>query len=82
METGKALCRAMSHIMRAEHYKVDLINMSYGEHSHWSSQGRVGEMMAEVINKHGVVWVASAGNDGPALSTVWVAFLSFHHSFY
>ena len=31
METGKALCRAMSHLMRAEHYRVDLINMSYGE---------------------------------------------------
>ena len=82
METGTALVRAMSHIMRSEHYKVDVINMSYGEHSHWSSSGRVGELMSEVINKHGVVWVASAGNDGPALSTVWVAFLSFHHSFY
>jgi len=70
METGTALVRAMSHIMRAEHYKVDVINMSYGEHSHWSSSGRVGELMGEVINKHGVVWVASAGNDGPALSTV------------
>ena len=70
METGTALVRAMSHIMRAEHYKVDVINMSYGEHSHWSCSGRVGELMSEVINKHGVVWVASAGNDGPALSTV------------
>ena len=70
METGKALCRAMSHVMRAEHYKVDLINMSYGEHSNWSNTGRVGDMMAEVINKHGVTWVASAGNDGPALCTV------------
>ena len=70
METGKALCRAMSHLMRAEHYRVDLINMSYGEHSHWSNTGRVGDMMAEVINKHGVTWVASAGNDGPALCTV------------
>ena len=70
METGTALVRAMSHIMRAEHYKVDVINMSYGEHSHWSSSGRVGELMGEVINKHGVVWVASAGNDGPALCTV------------
>ena len=39
METGKALCRAMSHVMRAEHYKVDLINMSYGEHANWSSHG-------------------------------------------
>ena len=39
METGTALCRAMSHVMRAEHYKVDLINMSYGEHANWSSHG-------------------------------------------
>jgi len=70
METGTALARAMSHVMRAEHYKVDLINMSYGEHSHWSSAGRVGDLMSEVINKHGVTWVASAGNDGPALCTV------------
>jgi len=70
METGTALARAMSHIMRAEHYKVDLVNMSYGEHSHWSHSGRVGDLMSEVINKHGVVWVASAGNDGPALCTV------------
>lgn len=26
--------------------------------------------MNEVINKYGVVWVVSAGNHGPALSTV------------
>jgi len=70
METGTALARACSHILRAEHYKVDLINMSYGEHSHWSNTGRVGDLMAEVINKAGVTWVCSAGNDGPALCTV------------
>ncbi|QQP38425.1 Uncharacterized protein FKW44_018993, partial [Caligus rogercresseyi] len=70
METGTALARAASHIMRAEHYKVDVINMSYGEHSHWSSTGRIGSLMGEVINKHGVIWFVSAGNDGPALSTV------------
>jgi len=70
METGTALARAMTHVMRQEHYRVDLINMSYGEHSHWSSSGRVGDLMNEVINKHGVTWVASAGNDGPALCTV------------
>ena len=44
--------------------------MSYGEHSHWSHSGRIGELMSEVVTKHGVTWVASAGNDGPALSTV------------
>ncbi len=51
METGTALCRAMMHILRAEHYKVDVINMSYGEHSHWSNTGRVGELMGEVQHK-------------------------------
>jgi len=70
METGTALARAMSHVMRGEHYKVDLINMSYGEFSHWSNTGRVTELMTEVVSKHGVTWVASAGNDGPALCTV------------
>ena len=56
--------------MRFPRAQVDVVNMSYGEHSHWSNTGRVGELMGEVVNRHGVVWVASAGNDGPALSTV------------
>ena len=47
--------------------------MSYGEHSHWSNTGRVGDLMAEVINKAGVTWVCSAGNDGPALCTVSIS---------
>ena len=50
--------------------QVDVINMSYGEHSHWSHSGRLGQLMAEVVSKHGVTWVGSAGNDGPALSTI------------
>jgi len=70
METGTALARALNHVMRAKHYKVDLINMSYGEHAHYSHSGRIGKLMAEVVNKYGVVYVSSAGNDGPALSTV------------
>jgi tripeptidyl-peptidase-2 len=40
------------------------------EHAHWNTVGRIGELMKEVVDKHGVVWVASAGNHGPALSTV------------
>ena len=28
--------------------QVDVINMSYGEHSHWSHTGRLGQLMAEV----------------------------------
>lgn len=31
---------------------------------------RIGELMNEIVNKYGVVWVASAGNHGPALSTI------------
>lgn len=31
---------------------------------------RIGDLMNEVVNKYGVVWVASAGNHGPALCTI------------
>jgi len=74
METGTALSRAMTYVMQRNsdpnQQRIDAINMSYGEYSHFSSSGRVGELMAQVINKYGVVWMASAGNDGPALCTV------------
>ncbi|KAH8353988.1 hypothetical protein KR067_007682 [Drosophila pandora] len=72
METGTALVRAMTKVMELcrEGRRIDVINMSYGEHANWSNSGRIGELMNEVVNKYGVVWVASAGNHGPALSTV------------
>ncbi|XP_042212595.1 tripeptidyl-peptidase 2-like isoform X1 [Homarus americanus] len=72
METGTALARAMLRVMKNPYYKVDVINMSYGEHAHWSDSGRLGELAHEVVNKYGVLWVASAGNHGPALATVGV----------
>ncbi|XP_045114338.1 tripeptidyl-peptidase 2-like isoform X1 [Portunus trituberculatus] len=72
METGTALARAMMRVMKNPHYNVDVINMSYGEHAHWSDSGRLGELAHEVVNKYGVIWVASAGNHGPALATVGV----------
>uniref|UniRef100_A0A1B6LQD6 Tripeptidyl-peptidase 2 n=1 Tax=Graphocephala atropunctata TaxID=36148 RepID=A0A1B6LQD6_9HEMI len=73
METGTAIVRSMIHVMNSASengYKIDIINMSYGENAHFSSTGRIGELMAEVVDKYGVVWVAAAGNHGPALCTV------------
>ncbi|XP_076685935.1 tripeptidyl-peptidase 2-like isoform X2 [Andrena cerasifolii] len=69
METGTAVVRAMIHVMKHAE-KVHVINMSYGEHAHWSNTGRIGELMNEVIDNCGVTWVASAGNLGPALCTI------------
>ena len=31
---------------------------------------RLGELASDVVNKFGVIWVASASNHGPGLSTV------------
>ncbi|XP_044257538.1 tripeptidyl-peptidase 2 isoform X2 [Tribolium madens] len=71
METGTALVRAIIKLMEmSKTLKIHVINMSYGEHAHFSDGGRIGELMNEVVNKYGVVWVASAGNHGPALSTI------------
>ncbi|CAL8107213.1 unnamed protein product [Orchesella dallaii] len=69
METGTALVRAMSFVMQNAH-RINVINMSYGEHAHWSTAGRLGDLMKEVVDKHGITWIASAGNHGPALSTI------------
>ena len=57
METGTALSSAMTYVMQRNsdpnQQRIDAINMSYGEYSHFSSSGRVGELMAQVINKVG-----------------------------
>lgn len=72
METGTALVRAIIKVMELcdSGTKIDVINMSYGEHAAWSNSGRIGELMAELVNRYGVIWVASAGNHGPALGTI------------
>ncbi|CRK95491.1 CLUMA_CG008960, isoform A [Clunio marinus] len=72
METGTSLIRAIIKVMELcdAGTKIDVINMSYGEHACWSNSGRIGDLMAELVNRYGVVWVASAGNHGPALSTI------------
>ncbi|XP_058054982.1 tripeptidyl-peptidase 2 isoform X1 [Anopheles bellator] len=72
METGTALVRAIIKVAELceAGRRVDVINMSYGEHGHWSNSGRVGELMTELVNRYGVVWVSSVGNHGPALCTI------------
>ncbi|XP_050538045.1 tripeptidyl-peptidase 2 [Daktulosphaira vitifoliae] len=71
METGTAIVRAMIKVMELKKkYNIDVINMSYGEHSNWSNAGRIGDLMNDIVDKYAVTWVASAGNHGPALCTI------------
>ena len=66
METSKALTRALA---EAVSHKVDLINMSFGESVSAANKGFFVKMSDEVVNKHGCIFLSSAGNAGPALST-------------
>lgn len=67
METGTGLIRAL--IAAVEH-KCDLINMSYGEPSILPDYGRFVDLLNEVVDRKNLIFISSAGNKGPALSTV------------
>lgn len=67
METGTGLTRA---VIAAVQHKCDLINMSYGEPTLLPDYGRFVDLVDEMVNKYRMVFVSSAGNEGPALSTV------------
>ncbi|AQK73356.1 Tripeptidyl-peptidase 2 [Zea mays] len=67
METGTGLVRAL--IAAVEH-KCDLINMSYGEPTLLPDYGRFIDLSNEVVDKHRIIFISSAGNNGPALNTV------------
>jgi subtilisin family serine protease len=56
-------------VMASRNLKVDIINMSYGEPSSRPNVGRVLDIMNELVFKHNVLFVASAGNSGPCLTT-------------
>ncbi|RDX90816.1 Tripeptidyl-peptidase 2, partial [Mucuna pruriens] len=67
METGTGLTRTL--IAVVEH-KCDLINMSYGEPTSLPDYGRFVDLVNEVVSKHHLIFVSSAGNSGSALSIV------------
>ena len=68
METGTGLTRAIHAMVR---WKCDLANMSYGEDAAIHNAGFWIDLLRhELINKYNCVFVSSAGNAGPALSTV------------
>eukprot|EP00536_Pseudo-nitzschia_multiseries_P000066 jgi/Psemu1/321435/estExt_fgenesh1_pg.C_20050 len=66
-ETGTGLVRAL---IAAKKYGCDLVNLSYGEPSWQPDKGRVSEVFADAVKKWGITVFTSAGNDGPALSSL------------
>uniref|UniRef100_A0AC34GTR3 Tripeptidyl-peptidase 2 n=1 Tax=Panagrolaimus sp. ES5 TaxID=591445 RepID=A0AC34GTR3_9BILA len=71
--THQALLRAL---YKCIELKVDAINYSYGKPINAVDSGNIAEVIKKVVEKHGIIFVAAAGNDGPGLSTV----KGIHHS--
>ncbi|WP_197441452.1 tripeptidyl peptidase II [Thalassoglobus neptunius] len=67
METGVALMRGLA---RTAELNCDLVNMSYGEPSSTPNRGALIDSINRFVKNRNIVFVASAGNSGPALSTV------------
>ena len=67
METGQALIRGTKTVLENN---CDLVNMSFGEPTKAPNKGLIIRYFDELVTKHGVIFCASAGNSGPALSTV------------
>jgi len=65
--TGTGETRGLITVLQNE---CDLINMSYGGSTADPNAGDKIELFSEIVDKHSVIFVASAGNGGPALSTV------------
>lgn len=58
--------RALYHIQRNN---CDLVNMSYGEPTTALKTGCFPKGVESLVWKYGTIFVSSAGNDGPCLST-------------
>lgn len=50
--------------------RIDVCNMSFGEHSRDINQGRFVKLVEKLVYKHNVLFLSSAGNEGPGLSSV------------
>uniref|UniRef100_A0AC35GQA5 Peptidase S8/S53 domain-containing protein n=1 Tax=Panagrolaimus sp. PS1159 TaxID=55785 RepID=A0AC35GQA5_9BILA len=60
--------------------KVDVINFSYTTVRNCVDNGSFAKLIKNVVEKHGIIFVAGAGNYGPALSTMGFACGKLHHS--
>lgn len=49
--------------------KCDVINMSFGGPPAAPNAGRLARIYSEIVDKYNVIFVSSAGNEGPAIST-------------
>lgn len=50
--------------------RIDVVNMSFGEHSRDVNKGRFVTLVNKLVHEHNVLFLSSAGNEGPALSSV------------
>ena len=67
METGVGLVRGL---IEAVKRGCHIVNMSYGEATSWDNYGEYVKQAEIMVRKHGIIFVSSAGNNGPAISTV------------
>jgi tripeptidyl-peptidase-2 len=67
METTTGLVRAL---IEAKKRGCNILNLSYGEPSASPNKGRFAELVNKLVSEEGIVFVSSAGNEGPAYSTV------------
>jgi len=67
METGVGVVRALT---EAKKRGCHIVNMSYGEASAVANSGRIADLIDEMVYKDNIIFVSSAGNNGPALMTV------------
>ncbi|KAJ3383868.1 tripeptidyl-peptidase II Tpp2 [Entophlyctis sp. JEL0112] len=67
-ETSQSLVRAATELLK---WKVDVVNISYGEFCATYDYGQFVTLVTEeIIKKNGAVFVSSAGNSGPMLSSL------------